>query len=190
MKKTMILFLAVLLTAALDGNAKSKDPHIEAFYKYLGSKIHYPEQAKQSVKYALITTFKLDGSNAPIKNENEAATAEYTELKLTIVAFGSAKQTVSEVRVQGYGNKSFKVSNQGNGIVVRGQNLINEPKVIIDSTEVSYSEMKTMDPNQIQTIQIFKGESAISAYGPEAINGVIVITTKKTENKPIPKKQD
>ncbi len=40
------------------------------------------------------------------------------------------------------------------------------------------SPLDQIDPNTIQTIEIFKGPSASTMYGPDAANGVIVITTK------------
>lgn len=36
-----------------------------------------------------------------------------------------------------------------------------------------------IDPNSIETIEIIKGPSAATLYGPEAANGVIIVTTKK-----------
>lgn len=41
------------------------------------------------------------------------------------------------------------------------------------------SRLDQIDPNSIQTIEVFKGPSAASLYGSDAANGVIVITTKK-----------
>jgi TonB-dependent SusC/RagA subfamily outer membrane receptor len=41
------------------------------------------------------------------------------------------------------------------------------------------SALDQIDPNSIETIQVFKGPSASAMYGSDAANGVIVITTKK-----------
>lgn len=41
------------------------------------------------------------------------------------------------------------------------------------------SALDQIDPNSIETIDVFKGPSAATLYGPDAANGVIVITTKK-----------
>jgi TonB-linked SusC/RagA family outer membrane protein len=40
------------------------------------------------------------------------------------------------------------------------------------------SPLDQLDPNNIQTIEVFKGPSASALYGSDAANGVIVITTK------------
>ena len=42
--------------------------------------------------------------------------------------------------------------------------------------------MDALSPDQIKSIEILKGESAIKAYGAEAKDGVIKITTKKKVN--------
>jgi len=41
------------------------------------------------------------------------------------------------------------------------------------------SPLDQIDPNSVETIEVFKGPSATTMYGPDAANGVIVITTKK-----------
>jgi TonB-dependent SusC/RagA subfamily outer membrane receptor len=41
------------------------------------------------------------------------------------------------------------------------------------------SPLDQLDPNSIATIEVMKGPSAATLYGPDAANGVIVITTKK-----------
>ena len=39
--------------------------------------------------------------------------------------------------------------------------------------------MSTIDPAEIETIDVLKDASATAIYGSKAANGVIVITTKK-----------
>jgi TonB-linked SusC/RagA family outer membrane protein len=41
------------------------------------------------------------------------------------------------------------------------------------------SPLDQIDPHSVETIEVFKGPSAATMYGPDAANGVIVITTKK-----------
>jgi hypothetical protein len=157
----------------------------------LNSVLSYPNlKTLKNGKYALITTFKLDGSSSPIKNQGVQSPSDYIALKLTVVAFANAKSAATGVNVQGYGNdKAFKVNWSGNGVVLRGARGINDPKVYIDSVEVAYGGLNNINPNQIQAIEILKGESAVLTYGPGAINGVIIITTKKVENRLAPKKE-
>lgn len=79
----------------------------------------------------------------------------------------------------------------------------NDPIIIVDGTRLYYdqsairsqnlgvfavgrygnpnapSPLDQIDPNSVETIEVFKGPSATTMYGPDAANGVIVITTKK-----------
>lgn len=51
---------------------------------------------------------------------------------------------------------------------------------IIDGKESSLSEMKGLDPQNIESVSVLKDKSAIVAYGNKGKNGVVVITTKKS----------
>lgn len=53
----------------------------------------------------------------------------------------------------------------------------NEPLYIIDG--VPSTNQSTLNPNDIESLQVLKDASAASIYGSRAANGVIIITTKK-----------
>src|SRR5215831_6709249 len=46
-------------------------------------------------------------------------------------------------------------------------------------TDVSFSLLNSLNPEEIEDIEIVKGPSAATLYGTNAANGVVVITTKK-----------
>ena len=54
--------------------------------------------------------------------------------------------------------------------------------ILVDGEKKTKKEMDALSPDQIKSVQILKGESAIKEYGPEAKDGVIKITTKKKVN--------
>jgi TonB-dependent SusC/RagA subfamily outer membrane receptor len=59
----------------------------------------------------------------------------------------------------------------------------NSPALIfIDGEKKTQKEMDAMSPDQIKSVEILKGDAAIKAYGAEAKDGVIKITTKKKVN--------
>ena len=62
---------------------------------------------------------------------------------------------------------------------IRGFGTIgnNNPLYIIDG--VPSTSQNTLNPNDIETIQVLKDASAASIYGSRAANGVIIITTKQ-----------
>ncbi|MGR3810449.1 SusC/RagA family TonB-linked outer membrane protein [Jiulongibacter sp. NS-SX5] len=55
----------------------------------------------------------------------------------------------------------------------------NDPLYIIDGVPVQDKFQNTINPNDIESIQVLKDASAASIYGSRASNGVIVITTKQ-----------
>ena len=54
--------------------------------------------------------------------------------------------------------------------------------ILIDGEKKTKKEMDAMSPDQIKSVEILKGDAAIKAYGAEAKDGVIKITTKKKVN--------
>jgi TonB-dependent starch-binding outer membrane protein SusC len=55
----------------------------------------------------------------------------------------------------------------------------NDPLYIIDGVPVVDKYQNTINPNDIESVQVLKDASAASIYGSRASNGVIVITTKQ-----------
>jgi TonB-dependent SusC/RagA subfamily outer membrane receptor len=59
----------------------------------------------------------------------------------------------------------------------------NSPSLIfIDGEKKTKKELDALSPDQIKSVEVLKGESAIKEYGAEAKDGVIKITTKKKVN--------
>lgn len=55
----------------------------------------------------------------------------------------------------------------------------NPPLYMVDGKKSTAKKVKKLDPDQIATIDVMKGDAAIKKYGQKAKNGVVVITTKK-----------
>jgi TonB-linked SusC/RagA family outer membrane protein len=64
---------------------------------------------------------------------------------------------------------------------IRGINTINDngPLYVIDGVSSRNSDLSTISPNDIESMQVLKDASAAAIYGAQAANGVILITTKK-----------
>lgn len=65
-------------------------------------------------------------------------------------------------------------------IRVRGLNSLNadnSPLIIVDG--VPFDNMRAIDPNDIESIEVLKDASAAAIYGSQAANGVLLITTKR-----------
>ncbi len=55
----------------------------------------------------------------------------------------------------------------------------NDPLYIIDGTPVQSSYLNFLSPNDVESIQVLKDASAASIYGVRAVNGVVIIQTKR-----------
>ena len=53
-----------------------------------------------------------------------------------------------------------------------------KPLYYIDGVEASEQQLKVMDPHDIESINVFKGDSAVLKYGEKGRNGVILIRMK------------
>lgn len=62
----------------------------------------------------------------------------------------------------------------------------NNPLLVVDGVPAELNYLSSLNPNDIENVSILKGSSSAAIYGPDARNGVIVVTTKKgTADKPI-----
>jgi TonB-dependent SusC/RagA subfamily outer membrane receptor len=69
---------------------------------------------------------------------------------------------------------------KGNIIELKGlYGQKNNPLIVIDGVITSEMNLKNMNPNNIQSINVLKGEKATAKYAEKGANGVIEITTKK-----------
>ena len=64
---------------------------------------------------------------------------------------------------------------------IRGINTVNDngPLYVIDGVSTRNQDLSTLNPNDIESMQVLKDASSAAIYGAQAANGVILITTKK-----------
>lgn len=61
----------------------------------------------------------------------------------------------------------------------------NNPLLVVDGVPMSLNFMSNLNPNDIENVSVLKGSSSAAIYGPDARNGVIVVTTKKGSDVPV-----
>lgn len=66
-------------------------------------------------------------------------------------------------------NKNFKVFTSGD----------DQPLIFLDGKEISKKDMEAIDPKNIESVNVLKGDKAIEKHGKKAKDGVIEITSKK-----------
>jgi len=70
-------------------------------------------------------------------------------------------------------------------IRIRGSNSINgnnSALIVIDGLQGG--DFKSLNPNDIESIEVLKDASATAIYGSQGANGVILVTTKKGRTGP------
>jgi len=115
--------------------------------------------------------------NGPINNIGDLLVAKAPGV---VVLPGAMTGSAPVVRIRGL-----------NSLATNGSGISNAPIYIVDGVHISAGTISTgtggtnesflnsLDPNEIEDIEIVKGPSAATLYGTNASNGVIVITTKK-----------
>ncbi|RZK60363.1 MAG: TonB-dependent receptor [Pedobacter sp.] len=71
---------------------------------------------------------------------------------------------------------------QVGSILIRGLrsiNASNSPLYVVDNIPLAAGGIESINPNDIETIDILKDASATAVYGSRGANGVVLITTKK-----------
>ncbi|MFD2512926.1 SusC/RagA family TonB-linked outer membrane protein [Pontibacter locisalis] len=68
-----------------------------------------------------------------------------------------------------------RVRIRGNGSI----NSSNDPLYIMDGVPIDANVFASINPNDIETVNVLKDAASTSVYGSRAANGVIVITTKR-----------
>lgn len=55
----------------------------------------------------------------------------------------------------------------------------NQPMLVLDGIPLSLGYLSSINPNDIADVTILKSSSATAIYGPDGVNGAIVVTTKR-----------
>lgn len=194
---------------------------MQNFYAYLKSAVKYPAEAvKNNTQGKVFISFVVekDGSLSNIKVERKLGSGTDEEavrvleespkwtpgiqdgkavrVKFNIpISFslgepknpsGIIENPTGKARVIGFADE--------NGLTIKsGGSVTNPPLYVIDGKITEDVDIKTLDPNQIESISVLKDASATAIYGLRGANGVIIVTTKRkaAENeKVIPSKKE
>jgi hypothetical protein len=71
------------------------------------------------------------------------------------------------------------IEEEGGGFLFTDTDNNKEPLFYLDGKKTDSKSINSLNPNEIKSVNVIKGVSAIERYGEKAKNGVIEITTKK-----------
>ncbi len=121
---------------------------------------------KRKPKEMGVATAKVDNQElvqASPSNVMNGMAGKVSGLQINTINNGINPDTKITLR----GNRHFLASNQA--------------LVVLDGVPVSATYLNSINPNDIENVNVLKGASAAALYGNDASNGVLIVTTKKGE---------
>jgi hypothetical protein len=103
-------------------------------------------------------TVQLNGKTVFLKSNN------LKDGEFMVTNFDGAGNVIEKVKVE---------------IQPKGSSKTSPSLIFVDGEKKTKKEMDALSPDQIKSVEVLKGDAAIKAYGPDAKDGVIKITTKK-----------
>ncbi|MEO7977473.1 TonB-dependent receptor [Flavobacterium sp.] len=126
--------------------------------------VGYGTQKKSDLTGAIGSVNAQQLMNRPVANAVEALQGKVAGVDITT---NERPGTVGSVRIRG--NRSLTASNN--------------PLYVVDGVPLlSDSSIETLNPRDIESMDILKDASATAIYGSRGANGVIIITTKQGKN--------
>ena len=122
----------------------------------------------------------VTGYQTQRKRDITGAVSVVSTTELNLVPAASVGQKLAG-KAAGVTISTSGTPGDGTAIRIRGFNSLtnNDPLIVIDGVPTKDSFLNSINPNDIESIQVLKDAASASVYGARASNGVIVITTKK-----------
>ena len=173
---------------------------MSAALEYIQKNMQYPESAKENGTQGRVTVqFVVDKAGnvtepkvlRPVDKELDA---EAIRLVKSMPKWKPGMQKGQAVavkftmpvlfRLEGgeMKNSQVAVSSKSTDFFIEGMDA---PLYVVDGKEVTSSIMSALNVNKIEAMTVLKNESATELYGEKGKNGVILITLKGSDKKPI-----
>lgn len=122
--------------------------------------VGYGMQRKSDVTGAMISVSAEKLSARPVSNAFEALQGKAAGVDITS---SERPGTVGSIRIRG--NRSISASG--------------DPLYVVDGVPLSAGGIETINPRDIESIDILKDASSTAIYGSRGANGVVLVTTKR-----------
>jgi TonB family protein len=173
---------------------------MQALMEFLSKTIRYPKEAFEANKQGrVIANFVIetDGSISEakvVKSVDPSLDEEAIRVINAMPNWTPGKQSGKAVRVKytvpiNFRLDGSKPKDDNNAKVLQAASAGNifltsgdpakTPLVIVDGKEVPYENLKTIAPDDVESINVLKDQAAVKMYGEKGKDGVIVFTMKK-----------
>lgn len=165
-------------------SAEDGDILIFSFTGYVTQRITIAGQSRLDVSLepdvAILEQVVVTGYQQQRKGDITGAVAIIDSEELTAIAATSVNQQL-EGRATGVVTSTSGAAGDGTNIRIRGISSFtsNDPLIIVDGVPQLNNFLNNINPNDIESVQILKDASSASIYGTRALNGVVIVTTKK-----------
>lgn len=156
-------------------------------FSFIGMKTQTQVSSKEMTVVLLDETTDLDAVivTGYTSEKKKDLTGSVAVIDMDMVQKGSAPNVLQSLQGTASGVNIITDAAPGGGntqIRIRGMSTLNsnQPLYVIDGVPTT-ENINSLNPNDIESMQILKDAASASIYGARAANGVIVITTKKAK---------
>lgn len=158
---------------------------IQAMYQFLGDNLKYPEAAtKAFVSGRVFISFVVTSEGQiqdvqVLKGIGFGCDAEAVRVVKAMPAWKPGRQDGQAVNVRYNLPIAFQIEDEVKETKIKINTGKDTPIYIVDGEEVAEADFKKIGPNTIESINVLKGDAAISLYGEKGKAGALQITLKK-----------
>lgn len=105
----------------------------------------------------------------PVRNLAQGLQGQVAGLNITTTAAGGDPTGDMDINIRGY----------------TGVGETKPPLIILDGVEITMTDFKAINPLDVESISLLKDAASAAIYGMKAANGVLLVTTKRGEDKPL-----
>lgn len=126
-----------------------------------------------SLALSMLISFVLKAQEKTVNGKENSS----EEKEIAPITFAKPKDTIPNVKV----SSNFVRTTVRAPLIRSCASSISatkEPIYILDGEIINSSQFSKLNPSDIKGVKVLKGQDATSIYGNQAINGVVIITTK------------
>ncbi len=152
----------------------------EAMMKWIAANVKYPEAAqKENISGRVFVSFVIDKDGTILEPKILRSVHPALDQEALRVVKAMPKWIPGKMRGKSVKTTfSIPIVFRLQGSEPKTSSLASAQLVIIDGKEASAEKMQELNPSDIASVNVLKGEKAVVAYGERGREGAIIITTK------------